>query len=185
MQVSMSETRKKFPLSEKKIWKKTIGGNLIGIIFLFGLNYFVGILNKLNNNDLNSLINPIAILISVCVFISLITQYFYQRWYYATYFYDLTDDYVIIKKNPITPHEITIPYERIQDIYIDQDLLDRFFGLYDVHLSTATVSSGMEAHIDGVKKPAADGLRSVLLETVHKKISQHKPQASNSSLKNV
>ena len=36
-------------------------------------------------------------------------------------------------------------------------------GLYDVHLSSATATSGMEAHIDGVDKHAAEGLKSFLL----------------------
>lgn len=85
--------------------------------------------------------------------------YLYQKWYYNFYYYDLTPDYIVIRKNPITPREITIPYERIQDVYVDQDLLDRIFGLFDVHLSSATVSSGIEAHIDEVEKQAADGLR--------------------------
>ncbi|MBI2577599.1 MAG: PH domain-containing protein [Candidatus Wildermuthbacteria bacterium] len=96
----------------------------------------------------------------------------YQKWYYAVYFYDLNDDYIVIKKGPITPREITIPYERIQDVYVDQDLLDRIFGLYDVHLSSATVASGMEAHIDGLEKQAAEGIRALLLQTVKERISR-------------
>jgi len=106
------------------------------------------------------------------MFFILLVVYLYQRWYYAVYFYDLTPDYIVIKKGPITPQEITIPYERIQDVYVDQDLLDRIFGLYDVHLSSATISSGMAAHIDGVEKPAADGLRAMLLQTVSECISK-------------
>ena len=97
------------------------------------------------------------------------------------YFYDLTSDYIVIKKGPITPQEITIPYERIQDVYVDQDLLDRILGLYDVHLSSATISSGMAAHIDGVEKQASDGLRAMLLQTVNERISRKRvptpPQA--------
>ena len=86
------------------------------------------------------------------LFTIVLLTYFYQLWYYNVYFYDLTPDYIVIKKGPITPHEITIPYERIQDVYVDQDILDRIFGLYDVHLSSATVSSGEAAHIDGFRK---------------------------------
>ena len=55
---------------------------------------------------------------------------------------------------------------------MDQNLLDRFFGLYDVHLSSATASSGMEAKIDGVEKEAADGLRAMLLKKVQERISK-------------
>ena len=57
---------------------------------------------------------------------------------------------------------------------LTQDLLDRIFGLYDIHLSSATFSSGMEAHIDGVEKQAADGLRKILLETVKQRISKNR-----------
>ena len=113
----------------------------------------------------------------VCVIILVLliyVNYAYQKWYFDFYFYDLAADYIVIRKGPITPREITIPYERIQDVYVDQDLFDRFFGLYDVHLSSATASSGMEAHIDGVEKTAADGLRAALLKTVSERISKNK-----------
>jgi putative membrane protein len=101
-------------------------------------------------------------------------SYFYQYWYFAVYFYDLVKDFIQIKKGPITPKEITIPYERIQDVYVDQDLLDRIFGLYDVHLSSATFSSGMQAHIDGLERETAQGLRDVLLETIKQRINKSK-----------
>jgi len=41
-------------------------------------------------------------------------------------------------------------------------------------LSSATVSSGMEAHIDGVEKQSAEGLRAILLETVKQRISKNR-----------
>ena len=103
---------------------------------------------------------------------TILINYLYQKWYFDTYYYDLHPDYIVIRKDPITPREITIPYERIQDVYVDQDLFDRMFGLFDVHLSSATISSGMEAHIDGLEKPAADGLRAALLQIVGQRISK-------------
>lgn len=90
-------------------------------------------------------------------------------WYYKTYRYDLTPDYVIIKKGPIASQEITIPYDRIQDVYLDQDIFDRIFGLYDVHISTATITSGMRAHIDGVDHKTALSLREIILKKMHAK----------------
>src|SRR3989344_2443062 len=113
------------------------------------------------------------VLILIFFVIALII-YLYQQWYYNVYYYNLTPDFIVIKKGPITPREITIPYERVQDVYVDQDIFDRIFGLYDVHLSSATISSGMEAHIDGVEKTAADGLRSLLLQRVSEKIGKNR-----------
>ena len=168
----MSKTREQFPLSTKKIYKKTLA-----TIFSYGLLFLLPGISLLTFILIGIRTPPtIVTLVTVMDFslfaILTILTFFYQKWYFAVYFYDLTPDYIVIKKNPITPTEITIPYERIQDIYMDQDLLDRFFGLYDVHLSSATVSSGMEAKIDGVEKVAAGGLRTLLLQKVQEKISK-------------
>ncbi|MEI8229927.1 MAG: PH domain-containing protein [Candidatus Peregrinibacteria bacterium] len=178
MQISQSKTRKQFPLSPKKIIKKTIVGSIfaiivISIIGIFGIPMLIVILSNAFAQGENA--QAFGGLIGILLFIDCITvilMAWYQRAYFAVYYYELTDDFIIIRKGPITPREITIPYERVQDVYVDQDIVDRMFGLYDVHLSSATVSSGMQAHIDGVEKPAADGLRALLLQTVSKKIGR-------------
>lgn len=170
MEIATSPTREKYPLSTKKVFKKTVGHSLVWIIFLsFGLvplSLFIA-------NFFKSPVVAILIYLSA-LFVVVLLVYIYEVWYFKVYYYDLTGDYVVIKKGPITPKEITIPYERIQDVYVDQDILDRIFGIYDVHLSSATISSGMQAHIDGVEKPAADGLRAELLNMVSTKISRNK-----------
>ncbi len=174
MQIATSKTREQFPLSPKKIIKKTVASTfLYTIVLILIWISFVGlrIFYKAGIEGFFS----ITVVFILLFLIVVIPTYFYQKWYFATYFYDLTDDYIIIKKGPITPYEITIPYERVQDVYVDQDLLDRFFGLYDVHLSSATYSSGAAAHIDGVEKAAADGLRVFLLKTVQQKIGRNHP----------
>ena len=178
MAIAMSKTREQFPLSTKKVLKKTLGASLVWII-VFGVAYFafIGFFVTLAGQTGNSSGGVMDLVtLGVFSFLALIVviNYLYQKWYYDVYYYDLNDDFIVIKKGPITPHEITIPYERIQDVYVDQDLLDRMFGLYDVHLSSATISSGMAAHIDGVEKAAADGLRDHLLKTVSARINRNR-----------
>lgn len=166
----MNTTKEQFPLSPRKIIKKTLIPSII-LTVVFSIVGF-SILIASNGNGAFGFLE----LVLLGILLSLITLiYFYERWYYNTYYYDLGADYIVIKKGPITPAEITIPYERVQDVYVDQDLFDRIFSLYDVHLSSATISSGMAAHIDGVEKPAADGLRAQLLKTVSEKISKRVP----------
>ena len=182
MAIAMSKTREEFPLSVKKVLKKTLTGTIAWIIIfliLFGFG-LVAVLSA-QNETVNGVVGIIAAIILVLLLLIVILTYLYQNWYYNVYFYDLTSDYVIIKKGPITPKEITIPYERVQDVYVDQDLLDRMLGIYDVHVSSATISSGMAAHIDGVEKSASDGLRAILLQTVNERIGRKRvptpPQA--------
>jgi len=174
MQIAQSKTREQFPLSYKKIMKKTIGSTIayaILLLVIWGIMTFA--LGSAGQEFLNW-IDLASFGFLILLFVIIFLTYLYQRWYFAVYFYDLTPDFIQIKKGPITPREITLPYERIQDVYVDQDLLDRIFGLYDVHLSSATASSGMEAHIDGVEKQAAQGLREMLLQTVRERISKNR-----------
>ena len=179
MKIAMSKTREQFPLSEKKIIKKTIKVNLVLDIIVLVIWIIAAVTIGFSGGASVGVLSVVTIATLVFLIIFFSVTYLYQKWYWSVYFYDLTDDFIIIKKHPITPTEITIPYERVQDVYVDQDLLDRFFGLYDVHLSSATVSSGIEAHIDGVEKQAADGLRKALLETVQRRISKNRNQNLN------
>lgn len=174
MQIAYSKTREQFPLSDKKIMKKTIASTISLTILLLISWGIVAFVLGAGRVDASGWLGAATFWSFIFLLVVILLIYLYQRWYFAVYFYDLTDNYIQIRKGPITPREITIPYERIQDVYIDQDILDRIFGLYDVHLSSATVSSGMEAHIDGVEKPAAEGLRSILLETVKRRISKNR-----------
>ncbi len=96
-------------------------------------------------------------------------QWFYETRYFDAYFYDVGKDFLVIRKGWITPREIQMPYEKMQDVYMDQDILDRVFGLWDVHVSTATVMSGMEAHMDGVNRPNAEKIREMLLQKIQSK----------------
>lgn len=162
--MAQSPTREKYPLSKKKIIKKSIGSITSWTIFSIILATIVGFITE--SAGTGFLVFFLVEIPPLAVFV------FYQYWYFMVYYYDLTDTYTVIKKGPITPREITIPYERVQDVYMDQDILDRIFGLYDVHLSSATIASGMEAHIDGLEREAADGLKNTLLQIVTDKIQR-------------
>lgn len=172
MRIAQSRTRELYPLSRKKILKKTLVHTIAWIITITIISSIViFFLMKVSNG--HYVASTFLLSLFLLIFVVLPT-YLYQVWYFNVYFYDLTPDFIVIKKGPITPREITIPYERIQDVYVDQDIFDRILGIYDVHLSSATISSGMEAHIDGVERQAADGLRAELLTIVSERISKNR-----------
>lgn len=176
MNISTSATREKYPLSDSKPIKKTIEAT-IGWVILFIILLVIGVGSILVVKNEGFSIpaiwsgGAVVILLILLAFVILF-NFVYQLMYFKSYFYDFTDGFIVIRKGVVMPREISIPYERVQDVYVDQDLWDRIFGLYDVHLSTATWTSGMEAHIDGVGKVAADGLRDVLLKTIGEKIKK-------------
>lgn len=156
----------KYPLSLKKPLKKT----LLHIIlpFLLGLLVLFMLTKKLVSTMNYSLLTLGGLFVGICL-IAIIFLYIYQYWYYKTYFYNVTDEHLIIRKGFVAPQEVTLPLRRIQDIYVDQDVLDQLFGLYDVHFSSATATSGQKAHIDGVEKETAEKLRELILHKIQEK----------------
>ncbi len=102
-------------------------------------------------------------LLAVFIVVYFVIKALYVAAYIRSYVYDADASFVTIRKGVFSPAEIHVQYQKIQDVYVDQDFLDRLFGLYDVHLASATVASGIEAHIDGVDKVTAEGLKNFLL----------------------
>lgn len=94
----------------------------------------------------------------------------YQFLYWLTYFYDLDKTTVRIRKGVVAWEEVTLPFPKIMDVYVDQDVKDAFLGLYDVHISTPTAQSGALAHIDGVNRAGSILLREVILAHVNQKL---------------
>jgi membrane protein YdbS with pleckstrin-like domain len=176
MNYNNSLTRTNYPLHLRKIIKKTISQVLFSILVIA----FIGIMIWSSSSEFLEIKNLFSGLVSFVikfpvpiVLLGIILSAVYQYWYFITYYYELGEDYVTIRKGPITPTEVVISYDKIQDVYVDQDILDRIFGIYDVHISTATVSSGIHAHIDGVLKGSAFGLRDQFLAEVKKRKSSN------------
>jgi membrane protein YdbS with pleckstrin-like domain len=88
--------------------------------------------------------------------------------YFRRYFYDSDSLTITIRKGIITQKEVTLPFTQVTDVYVDQDIFDVLFGLYDVHISTATQESGQHAHIDGVCKKDALRLKELILSGINK-----------------
>ena len=171
---SRAPLRQSLPLDPKKIIKKTIT-TVLGILFLggifsisfgaFALGYLfiklVSVLHLFWAFVITSLFISILPL-GVLVFLS----YLYQKAYFEKYFYDVRDGFLVIKKGVFMPKETTLPFEKLNDVYVDQDILDRVFGLYDVHFSTATAQSGLSAHIDGLVQENAYKLRDLMMQLI-------------------
>lgn len=165
----MPTLKEKYPLEKRKPLKKTIESTwkfIFTIIFIviFSFSFFSQGKNIFPNSNLQ-----ITIYIFIGIFILLIIlKYVYEVFYMKYYFYDLIQKNLIIKKGVFSRNEITLPINRLQDVYVDQDILDRIFGLYDVHVSSATIISGNLSHIDGLNKENSDAIKNLILSGIHK-----------------
>ena len=157
----------RYPLSRKKLLKKMMLSSIyFEVVTLFLTLWVVMVAMGVLKVQLMHWVFMILGIIGIQTVI-LTINYFYQKRYIETYFYNMTDKLLVIRKGIFAPQEITVPIERIQDVYIDQDVFDRFLDIYDVHISTATATSTIRAHIDGVDKRIAEELRELILNRLH------------------
>lgn len=160
------------PLEKKKIIKKTLESLPLGI-YIFAFSIFV--IKLASAEDINLNVNQLLIF-AICFFIAyVVMSYFYNLLYYKAYFYDFLDDKAKISKGVLSKSTGFVKYEKIQNIYIDQDFLDRIFGLFDVHYETAGENSNIYSHVDGLNEKNADKLTDFLNEKVKGNSSNNQP----------
>ena len=157
-------TCRAYPLVKAKIVKKTIAGmiSLLSAVAL-SLIFFSSILFSIAGPGKS------AGFFLLCMGACALILYLYETAHFNRYYYDLPQKYLVIKEGVFTYGETTLPYARIQDVYVDQDILDQLFGLYDLHVATASGQSSLNAHIDGLSYDGAEAIKERLLELMSKK----------------
>ena len=114
-------TIKQYPLEVRKVAKKTIGA-FIALILLFL------IVSVPAHMFLWKLYPKILIIADIIFVIILILEPVYQYFYYKKYFYDVRQDFLVIKKGVIMPREAILNYEKIQDVYMDRICLTGYLA---------------------------------------------------------
>ena len=155
-------TRYKLPLDPKKVVKKTIASTIISIPLWFPIPMIIMAIwpDKFFNLFWGISLTFLPVIALIPLF------YRYQQLYFKKYYYNIKPNLMIIRKGVWAPQEIRIPYSKIQNVYVDRDLLDVVFGLYDVHLATADSASNLYAHVDGLNEENAIKLRDMLLKKI-------------------
>lgn len=147
------------PLQKRKILKKTLENcSIIVLVQLFGVLPITLVFA--------SSMQWVVMINTLLFFLSFMCIYFYQVLYFHSYFYEFAPDQAHIQKGVISRATGYVRYERIQNLYVDQDILDRLFGLYDVHYETAGDYSSNYSHVDGLNKENANSLLAFLQEQV-------------------
>lgn len=171
------------PLEKRKILKKAFlkRTNLFILAFVFALiKIFIEDLSRrssLKPGDVSFFLGFFSVGI-IIIFIILISGFIYEIYYFQNYFYDIMEDGITIRKGWISRKEITIYFNRVQNVFVDQDFFDRILKLYDVHVGTADIQSILIAHIDGVSEVSAQKLKEILL----KKIKNDYPESKQAGL---
>lgn len=82
----------------------------------------------------------------------------FDRWHYL-----LREDDLLLSRGVFVRRVTSIPYSRVQHVDVQQGLLERWFGLARVIVSTASGIGG-DGMVPGLDEEAAEGLRDALVE---------------------
>ena len=165
---NVDSIRQKYPIDNIKPVKKSLSFGFrftitVTIIILFV--YFFTLIAGAENFNLMKYIS-IPLILGIIILV-VILKYIYEIFYFKSYYYADNNEILILRKGVIGTRALTIPYNKTQHLFVDQDLFDKIFGLYDVHIASAS-GVGMSIHIDGLKKEYAnafkDYLRSKIIE---------------------
>ncbi len=160
-----------YPLEPRKIIKKLAGDILSStVVLVLVIVYAVALFSKYqgpfidkSTKDVFSVLSNYGLFVLLAGFIFFAGRFLREFLYFRFYFYNIGSDVVVIRKGIISRNEATIPYNKIQNVFVDQDLWDRILGLYDVHMATADYQSAYIGHIDGVSAQSAQVLKNLLL----------------------
>ncbi len=125
---SQSALQQQYPLSPRKFWKKLI--EKLAVFFIFGVAAAAFVLvvmftlSEASDPSSAIILKVILALDVIGLFLVTIIFSWYVKTYIRTYFYDGEENFITIKKGVFAPTEIHVQWKKIQDVYVDQDILD-------------------------------------------------------------
>jgi membrane protein YdbS with pleckstrin-like domain len=143
----------------RRIWRSLLGAvALMGILFLA-----IGTIVRPQDQD-NYEIMLLTYILGALLLVLLIVLY---EWLYIiTYYYDVGETFIRIRKGVFIRREVNIPYNQIQNIEVDRDGMDHILGLYDLHISTAAEKHILEPHIDGLNFANCEAIQQLIYKEI-------------------
>jgi uncharacterized membrane protein YdbT with pleckstrin-like domain len=167
--------RESYPIRRRKILKRSFVNFIkafVGSCVVFGLIF--GLIWVSCGSDEDKFISGVLKLrdpllaVTALLVLWMFWYPIYQYLYYSSYYYDINEKNLYIRKGVTSKREITIPLSKITDVYLDQDMVDIMLGLYDLHVSTPTAESLKFAHISGLNREGATKIKALIFKHIHK-----------------
>ncbi len=164
MKAGAVNLRAECPISIRLAMKKSMAYFLV---FLLILGLSVGILYVLESSmteDTELRVQNVALVLIFLSFIVAVGKFLFEALEIVYYRYGIEAGHFVISKGIILKRRGSFPLSRITDVYLDRTVFDFIFGLYSLHFSTPTMSSGAFARIDGLTLKSAMALQERLTD---------------------
>lgn len=118
--------REAVPLRKMKILKKSLGITFLAVFMCFMFSVAFGADDHSTRMTFIRALEWGGWLLIAAMIIGGFPVY--QYFYFKRYFYDIEGDNLIIRKGVIAYREVTLPFSKITDIYVDRDIMDAISG---------------------------------------------------------
>lgn len=134
-------------------------GSIISSIFIalgtYGMGWFIIFMAREDGGALNESLLWSIIFWIILALVLLINgiAYLYSSLYVRNFSYEFSEKFIIIRYGVLSKTKTTIPYSRIQNIAVFQNIRDRMLNLYVVKIETAGASGVSSKNQSGVIRP--------------------------------
>ena len=94
------------------------------------------------------------------VFVFILSIYAYIQYYYFEYSFDFEKSEFLVKKGWLKKTKLSVPFEKIQQVNINQNIIHKVFSLYEIQMDTAG-SKDTEVDIKAVSKEIAEDFKQI------------------------
>lgn len=176
-------------LDPKAVWLFFLQNSIGWIIFVvffsgcFALPFLMSVFEgRRAGNAVGSLLLFYILALIIVSFVIMTLCYVFAKLTYDNYRYELREDGFYKESGVITKKYVTIPYERIQNVDINRNLIARFLGLSDLQIQTAGMSAsygkygaynvGAEGRLPALKESDAVAVRDEVVRRARGKRDQ-------------
>ena len=194
MEESKLEEENRFAIEPSYITKEMIGNFLVSLFIglgIYGIGWMIILISTDDGKPVNqSIMWPIifGIILGQFLLFMVLTKIF-ATLYVKNFEYEISEKFITIRYGVLTRTKTSIPYSRIQNIAVYQNIRDRLLNIYTVKIETAGSSAATasaqkglvrpEGYIPAVKNPA------LLEKMINKMVHQYTQDISPKVKENV
>ena len=158
MEESQFNEQNRYGIEPSYVTKEMVGSFFVSLFIglgLYGVGWLIVLISTDDGQPVNQTIMwPIIYWIILGIFLLfLIPTYFFAKLYVKNFNYEISERFITIRYGILTRTKTSIPYSRIQNIAIYQNIRDRLLNIYTVKIETAGSSAATASAQKGLVRP--------------------------------
>ncbi|MHA1673112.1 MAG: PH domain-containing protein [Promethearchaeota archaeon] len=158
MEQSHTEEKNLHLIESSYLTREMIGSVLVSFLIglgIYGIGWFIVFVSADDGKPVNqSVLWPIifGVILGIVILINAL-NYIITTLYLRNFSYEFSEKFIIIRYGAFTKTKTTIPYSRIQNIAVFQNIRDRLLNIYTVKIETAGSSAATSSAQKGMVRP--------------------------------